>query len=70
MVKLNVLKKYFDIKLGRSVAVGEILEVSKERALELLSHKSNLVEVLEISKLSSKKNEAVASARKKRKAHN
>jgi len=70
MVKLNVLKKYFDIKSGRSVAVGEILEVSKERALELLSNKANLVEVLEISKLSSKKDEAVASARKKRKAHN
>ena len=67
MVKLNVIKGYYDIKLGRKIEVGEILEVDNERALELLQSKTKVVDVLEISKLSSKKNnEAIVSSKKRK----
>lgn len=66
MVKLNVIKGYYDIKLGRKIEVGEILEVDNQRALELLQSKTKVVDVLEISKLSSKKNEAIVSSKKRK----
>lgn len=66
MIKLRVLKNYKDVKLGKSMMSGEIFEVDKDRALELLGNALSLVEVLEISKLSGKNNEAVVSTKKRK----
>lgn len=66
MIKLRVLKNYNDVKLNKSMKSGDVFETDKDRALELLGNALNLVEVLEISKLSGKNNEAVVSTKKRK----
>lgn len=54
MIRLLVVKKYFDIELKREVLPKEEIEVDMDRAKKLTS--MALVEITRIDKLSSKKN--------------
>lgn len=56
IVKLRCLVSYDDVELGRKLQVGDIIEVSKERATNLLSHERNIVELLAVHKITDKKN--------------
>lgn len=46
MIKLKILKKFNDRYTGELYTEGLVIEVSKERANELLNHKLELVEVI------------------------
>jgi len=54
MVKIRIVKKYFDVELNKNVEPKIELEVSDERAKKLCS--MGLAEILHIDKFSKKKN--------------
>jgi hypothetical protein len=62
-VKVWVKRAYTDTILKRKVAIGESLEVDKERALLLLS--MNLVNLLSITNLSFRENAKITSKKRK-----
>lgn len=49
-VKLKVLVSFLDVKCGAKRLINSEFECSEDRAKEILEHKSNLVEILEIKK--------------------
>lgn len=49
MAKLKIIKRYFDVEIDRKMQVGEVIEVTAERAEKLLS--LGLCEVLYLPKL-------------------
>lgn len=46
-MKLKVLKNFWDKNTGEPRKVGDIIDVSKERAEELLKHQLELVEIVD-----------------------
>lgn len=51
MVKLKVLKSFFDKEKKVTYQVGETIEVSEKRAKEILSHHLELAELIETVEL-------------------
>jgi hypothetical protein len=56
MVKIRIKSKYHDNELDRDMNVGDILEVTEERARMLLDHPRISIEILRIDKLSKRTN--------------
>lgn len=49
MVKLKVLKRFYDREKGTSYNIGDVIEVSEKRADEILAHSLDLAEKIEES---------------------
>lgn len=45
-MKLEVIRKYYDLKLEKHMEIGDVLDVTKERGNELLANPNNIVKEL------------------------